>query len=153
MNLLDGLTPRRYVRYANDNYGAHAIEIRFSRLRIFYSYQTPIAFFHPEFGLVARKNDWGPTTARHLRAAVGDTVRESRLDGSLFEQKLAEAEMVEQHYILGVLQKEFRVKQRKAARKPHEGRLLRLGRAKKENGDEKARVPSHPVGKSRRSVG
>jgi hypothetical protein len=48
------------------NYGAHTIVITVKDIAIWYSYQTPIAF-HGPYGRFVSKNQWGPTTGKHLR--------------------------------------------------------------------------------------
>lgn len=36
-------------------------------VRVLFSYETPVAFHDPELGPVRRRNEWGPTTGRHLK--------------------------------------------------------------------------------------
>jgi hypothetical protein len=54
-------------------------------LDIWFSYKTPIAY-RLDAGIVARKNDWGPTTGRHLNAVGVDHA--DRLDGDVFTSQL-----------------------------------------------------------------
>ena len=48
-----------------------------------FSYQTLVAFLHPERGLVVHKNDWGPTTGRHLSWIDGGE-KHKRVDHETF---------------------------------------------------------------------
>lgn len=57
-------------------------------LTIFFSYQTPIAFINSQ-GITARKNQWGPTTGKHLNFV--STKQDLRLSGEEFEKRLQEA--------------------------------------------------------------
>ncbi len=77
-----------YGEYASDNYGAHALMVDVGNLRLYFSYQTVIAFDHPSTGLVVRKNDWSTTTGKHLNW-VDNGNRAKRLCGEEFEAKLA----------------------------------------------------------------
>lgn len=61
--------------------------VRVNKITIYFSYETPIAFYHPSTGEVVRENDWGPTTGKHLNYVESD--RSKRVDGVEFERKLA----------------------------------------------------------------
>ena len=43
-----------------------------SGLEVYFSYQTPIGYLHPEGGLTLSENKWGPTTSKHLKAINPD---------------------------------------------------------------------------------
>lgn len=58
-------------------------------LRLEFSYQTCIAFYGPNDQAV-RRNDWGPTTGKHLNAVDGGD-KANRIDGAEFERRLAAA--------------------------------------------------------------
>ena len=59
------------------------------RVRIWYSYRTPVAFSVEGGPIVVRENDWKQTTGRHLSAIDGgDTA--TRIPGEQFERRLAE---------------------------------------------------------------
>ncbi len=79
-----------YYTYNHENYGANAMMISFGELQIYFSYKTPIAFYSPMDGWFARKNDWGPTTRKHIRAATSDASGCVTLDGHTFEMALEE---------------------------------------------------------------
>ncbi len=59
-------------------------------LRVWFSYQTPVAFKDGPFPLVVRENDWGPTTGKHLNAIDQD--KKSRVSGEVFEELLSYAQ-------------------------------------------------------------
>lgn len=88
-------TVRSYGEYkGRGNYGAHSLALRFSNgFELFYSYETIVAF-NGRAGLKVRKNDWGPTTGKHLNWIDGGDSK-ARLDGEAFEALLA-AEL--EHY-------------------------------------------------------
>lgn len=60
--------------------------VTMNKLTVWFSYETPIAFHHPDFGTVARENDWGPTTVKHL--GMVDVDKADRLPGVLFLARL-----------------------------------------------------------------
>jgi hypothetical protein len=77
--------PRYYV-YGDysGNYGTHALAFEDGRGNTFYfSYQTLVAFNGP-YGLKVRKNDWGPTTGKHLNT-IDFGNRAKRLSAEAFE--------------------------------------------------------------------
>lgn len=65
--------------------GKNARSLELGNLTLYFSYETLIAFNHPETGLVIRENDWGPTTGKHLNA-ISDNHRE-RIPGKAFEKQ------------------------------------------------------------------
>jgi hypothetical protein len=55
---------------------AHATRVRVGPLLLIFSFETVVAFHHPETGWVACKNVWSKTTGRHLNQEVPEgTVR------------------------------------------------------------------------------
>jgi hypothetical protein len=56
---------------------------------VWFSYRTAIAFHTADTGTVARQNDWGPTTGKHLNDVGVD--KADRLPGDVFSKALAEA--------------------------------------------------------------
>lgn len=83
------LSARTYGEYS-DNYGTNCLEIGLNGLKVFFSYETPVAFHHPDFGLVVRQNSWGPTTGKHLNWIDGG-YKEERVDDQTFREKLDRA--------------------------------------------------------------
>lgn len=72
--------------------GSNARCLEMNGLKLYFSYETLIAFYHVETGLVVRENDWGPTTGKHLNAIESD--KRFRIPGDAFERqwgKLAES--------------------------------------------------------------
>lgn len=56
-------------------------------LKIYFSYETPIAVVHDSLMLV-RQNDWGVTTGKHLNHISPD--KGLRVPGDVFEKYLAD---------------------------------------------------------------
>lgn len=56
-------------------------------IKIWFSYDTPVAFRIGNGETVVRSNAWGPTTGRHLNAIDGGD-RESRIPGDEFVRQL-----------------------------------------------------------------
>lgn len=77
-------TIRSYGPYSSGNYGAHSLMVDLGPVTVWFSYQTPVAFTVGR-GLVVRRNDWGPTTGKHLNAIDGGDKR-SRVDSETFER-------------------------------------------------------------------
>lgn len=55
-----------YGLYSSSNYGAHCLLFEMDGMKVWFSYQTVIAFETPKTGLVVSENCWGPTTGKHL---------------------------------------------------------------------------------------
>jgi len=81
---------KTYGNYSSSNYGAHCLVFSIGQKEIYFSYQTPVAFYTPGTGLVVRENSWGPTTGKHLNA-IDSGRKNERISGAEFEQRLAEA--------------------------------------------------------------
>jgi hypothetical protein len=84
MNQLPQISP--YGNYSNSNYGTHALEVNVGSLTLYFSYQTIVAFCGDN-GLKVRRNDWGPTTGKHLNAIDGGD-KKTRLSSDDFEAEL-----------------------------------------------------------------
>lgn len=80
---------RTYGEYTG-NYGTNTQELQLNGLRLFLSYETVVAFRHPDFGLVVHQNDWGQTTGKHLNWIDGG-YKEDRVDRKTFKEKLNSA--------------------------------------------------------------
>lgn len=58
-----------YYGSGRNNYGNHSMSFEFAGIKMWFSYETLIAF-QADGGLqIVRENTWGPTTGRHLQAA------------------------------------------------------------------------------------
>lgn len=55
-----------YGQYSNGNYGAHTLCVDFENFRLYFSYETIVAFYDVVTGLVCCENVWGTTTGKHL---------------------------------------------------------------------------------------
>jgi len=62
--------------------------ISLGELIIWFSYNTPVGFYHPSTGHenIVRKNEWSNTTGKLLNIINPD--KKSRIDGQLFITKL-----------------------------------------------------------------
>jgi hypothetical protein len=60
-------------------------------LTVWFSYDTPIGFHYPGRGHVARVNEWGPTTGKHLNAL--EAARADRLEAGEFLEALKLAQL------------------------------------------------------------
>lgn len=63
----------------------HLVET--SKMLMWFSYETLIAFQPEGKGRCVRQNEWGPTTGKHINTVSRDAVR---LPGPLFEEKFKE---------------------------------------------------------------
>lgn len=61
-----------YGRYSSGNYGAHTLRVDVGPLTVWFSYKTPVAFHVEGQKRVVHKNDWGPTTGKHLKWIDGN---------------------------------------------------------------------------------
>lgn len=61
-------------------------------LRVWFSYKTPVAFKAGSEPVRVRRNDWGPTTGKHLNAIDGGAAdaKKRRVDSEVFERMLGE---------------------------------------------------------------
>lgn len=83
-----------YGNYSSDNYGANSICIELGNKKIYYSYETIVAFMGYNskgtyFGLTVSENCWGPTTGKHLNWIDGGR-KDKRLSRDEFLRKLSE---------------------------------------------------------------
>ena len=63
--------------------GNNTHQLNTSSFTIWFSYETPIAFNHPNVGFIIRENSWGPTTGKHLNNI--DSNKEERIASQEFE--------------------------------------------------------------------
>lgn len=75
-----------YGHYSSDNYGLNCLTVQVGSLRLYYSYQTIVAFYTPNSGLVCSKNVWTTTTGKHLNWIGVD--RSRRVEYDVFCNKL-----------------------------------------------------------------
>ena len=81
-------TISNYGNYSSSNYGAHTLQVDVGPLSVWFSYKTPVAFRAPGIPIVVRKNEWGPTTGKHLRWIDGETSKtaKTRVSSEEFER-------------------------------------------------------------------
>ena len=58
---------------ADHSRGAHAMAFNLGSVRFYFSYKTLIGVSFPGKPLMLRENVWGPTTGKHLSAAIADS--------------------------------------------------------------------------------
>jgi hypothetical protein len=78
---------RNYGDYSSNNYGAHSLEVTIGDLRLWFSYDTVIAFHVPGQSRMVRQNDWSSTTGKHLNW-IDDGDKKARLPSEEFEKEL-----------------------------------------------------------------
>jgi hypothetical protein len=82
-------TFQSYGQYSSDNYGVNCLVFTDAQRNDYYfSYETLVAFWTAQTGLVVRENDWGPTTGKHLNWIESD--KSKRISGEEFEKKCQE---------------------------------------------------------------
>jgi len=81
-----------YGQYSSGNYGAHALRVDVGGLRLWFSYQTCVAFQVDGHTRRVHKNQWGTTTGKHLNwIDGGGPAVKARLAAEDFDRQLAEA--------------------------------------------------------------
>ena len=81
------ITKRNYGEYSSGNYGSHTQEVTIGDFRLWFSYDTVVAF-HDGDGIKLCENIWGPTTGKHLNWIHPDKSR--RLPVDQFNQLIGE---------------------------------------------------------------
>jgi hypothetical protein len=76
-----------YHNYSSSNYGINALSVTIGTLKLYFSYDTVIAF-RDNGNLVIRKNDWSTVTGKHLNSICTD--KKIRINGTEFNLKLNE---------------------------------------------------------------
>lgn len=82
-----------YGDYASNNYGANSIAVKLGTRKVYYSYNTVVAFRGTNskgkyFNCVI-KNYWNNTTGKHLNWIDGGN-KKDRLDREIFDKNLQE---------------------------------------------------------------
>ena len=90
------ISKRNYGDYSSDNYGAHTQEIDIGSVRLFFSYDTVVAFNDNGRNIVC-ENVWGTTTGKHLNWIDGGN-KKGRLASEEFDQQLNE--MLRKHNLI-----------------------------------------------------
>lgn len=67
------------------NLRTNMYQLEHGTLTIWFSYETPIAFLTSQL-FVARQNEWGPTTGKHLNVIGANS--QGRIPGPEFEARL-----------------------------------------------------------------
>lgn len=88
MKLKELATIRSYGEYSSENYGAHSLKVSLPEIEIYFSYETPVAFWFAGRLTVCR-NDWGVTTGKHLNWINPD--HSTRIPQDEFTAKLSVA--------------------------------------------------------------
>jgi hypothetical protein len=72
-----------YGQYSSGNYGVHTQVVDVGPVRVWFSYRTPVAFHVDGKSRVVHRNDWGPTTGKHLNW-IDDGDKSARVDHETF---------------------------------------------------------------------
>jgi len=78
-----------YGNYSNDNYGLNTMKVSVPGLTLYYSYETIVAFYTWDTGLVVCENVWSVTTGKHLNWIDGGD-KKGRLPVEEFDKQLEE---------------------------------------------------------------
>lgn len=76
--------------YCDNTTAANALVFYMDEATVWFSYKTPVAFKPLGGSLTVRRNEWGPTTGKHLNAIDGGSreARKARVGGDEFEALL-----------------------------------------------------------------
>lgn len=74
--------------YCNNTTASNAQRIDAGPVSVWYSYRTVVAIQIDDGPIVVRKNEWGPTTGKHLNAIDGGD-KASRVDAAAFGEVYA----------------------------------------------------------------
>ena len=77
-----------YGEYSSDNYGSHTQAVQIGKLTLYFSYDTVVAFEHPDTGMVVCENVFSKTTGKHLNWLEPD--KDERFRHSAFKKMLNE---------------------------------------------------------------
>lgn len=83
-----------YGKYSSENYGAHSIAIKLGARKVYFSYDTLVAFkgydSKGNYYFCVHKNEWGNTTGKHLNIIDGGTpeAKKQRLNEEEFSKQL-----------------------------------------------------------------
>ena len=74
--------------YCSKTTSANALRFDLGEVTVWYSYQTPVAIALAPFDPIVRRNEWGPTTGKHLNAIDGGGVKAKalRVGTAFFEE-------------------------------------------------------------------
>ena len=79
----------KFETYCQNTTAGNALRFDFGGvLQVWFSYQTPVAYSVMDGPKRVRRNEWGPTTGKHLNAIDGGD-KPSRIDGGQFESSLS----------------------------------------------------------------
>ena len=92
------ISKRNYGEYSSGNYGAHTQVIDVGSVRLFFSYDTIVAFNDVGRNVVC-ENVWGCTTGKHLNWIDGGD-KKARLAAGEFDRQLNEM-LVKHNLIIG----------------------------------------------------
>ena len=83
------MTLPTFSAYCENTTAANALLFDFNGvLQVWFSYKTPVAYSVMGGPKRVRRNDWGPTTGKHINAIDGGD-KSSRISGEDFERGLA----------------------------------------------------------------
>lgn len=83
-----------YFRNENQNSAKNFNSVRIGDIRLYFSYETLVAFTHPTQGTIALENYWGPTTGKHLNWLLVD--KKDRKSSKEFDKLLEDIQICKQ---------------------------------------------------------
>ena len=80
---------RSYGNCSSNNYGVNSLMVDLDKIRLYYSYQTIVAFYTIQTGLIVSENVWTVTTGKHLNWIQTDKSKRVKYDD--FDKQLQDA--------------------------------------------------------------
>ncbi|MHC1625204.1 MAG: hypothetical protein ACXQS2_04330 [Methermicoccaceae archaeon] len=90
MEIGDVIRIGSYGKYSSYNYGLNTLYVKVGNLTLYFSYDTVVAFKHPDYGFVVCENVFSPTTGKHLNWLDGGD-KKGRVPYDKFKELLNEA--------------------------------------------------------------
>jgi hypothetical protein len=76
--------------YCQNTTAINALRVSVGAVDVYFSYRTPVAYSLDGAPPTVRRNEWGPTTGKHLNA-IDDGDKRSRVDVDTFQAGLRAA--------------------------------------------------------------
>jgi len=89
MEIGDVIRIGNYGRYSTENYGVNTLYVKIGALTLYFSYDTVVAFEHPDYGLVVCENVFSVTTGKHINW-IDTGNKKGRVSHEEFEKLLNE---------------------------------------------------------------
>ena len=79
-----------FETYCPNTTAVNALRVSVGAVDVYFSYRTPVAYSLDGAPPIVRRNEWGPTTGKHLNAIDGGDKR-ARVDVDTFQTGLRAA--------------------------------------------------------------